>query len=41
MKEYVEAAEDLLARASIERLARKTGDAETEEKAAALLNEEL
>ncbi len=36
-----EAAEDLLARASIERLARKTGDAETEEKAAALLNEEL
>ena len=36
-----EAAEDLLARASIERLARKTGDAETEEKIAALLNEEL
>ena len=36
-----EAAEKLLARASIERLAEKTGDAETEEKAAALLNEEL
>ena len=37
----VAAAEDLLARASIERLARKTGDGETEEKIAALLNEEL
>ena len=36
-----EAAEKLLARASIERLARKTGDGETEEKASALLNEEL